>query len=113
MADGESEVADVANGEAGFGHLTTAKKSTVAGGGLALIGLLAGNVYQGVGDARDATSLAEIQTGLTHVIEIMDDRHTRLATQCMFLLAGEELPPTPIIVTPIPTPSAPRDSDVQ
>ncbi len=116
MADGdetefEVEVTSVANGQAGFGHLTTGKRATVGTLGIAALLGVGGNVYQSTHDTtHDATSLTEIQTGLTDVIESMDRRHSQSITQCMFLLAGETQPTLPT-VAPIATPSAPEPSE--
>lgn len=88
----ESGVVTVEQGKAGFGHLTTGKKTGVGVLGLMAALGLGGNVYQGTADARDATSLTEIQTGLTEVISQMDERHADAMTRCMLLLADEPLP---------------------
>ena len=113
----EPGVPSVAEGKAEFNHLSTGRKTTVASLGLMAALGLGGNVYQGVGDARDAANLTEIQTGLTHVIETMDARHTNSLTQCLFLIAGKEVPEstfrplTPHIIPPPVTPPESVDAD--
>ena len=109
----ESGAKTVEQGEAGFGHLSTGKKT-----GVGLMGLMAalglgGNVYQGsTADAYDATSLTEIQTGLTDVISELDERPTASMTQCMFLLADKPVPVSPTVALPVAAPKADGEDEV-